>query len=461
MKKALILVLIVSIFTCLVAVGFLAWTPLTYMRAEKSFENGEYEQAKKFYATLHYMDSAEKFLECDYLMAEELFNKGEYAGAKTRYDILKEYKDAEQKSLTCSYLAAARAAQDQEAAERILAAFDRTQSIELLQAQYDYVLACLSFDRHEMKEAMLAFQQLGDYADSRERVESCQTYFYDEAMQSMLARDFPSAVEKFAQAEPYGKSWLYGQYCALRQERAGSFDDQPILTATNFIDTFDGGNLYFYESVFVYVPNQIKSDTEFLIYFAGGNVDFYLDIDSVYEFCRKYSPNAVCIFRINSGMSEMEEDAVGKMIAVAERLAAECGLVIHEPSIVGTSNGAYMAMHAAVRFYLEDYVQAKNLMTLDTGYNWELEEHLLSKEERELTAALGIKFYLFEQNETAPEIDAIWDLVYSGNDVTALYGHTNDHDEITADAFKDGLFSWLLGEKDHLDERYILVPMKP
>ena len=460
MKKVLILILVVSIAVCAVEMTILSREPLTYWKAEWKFRKGEYEQARGLYAAVYFRDSAVKALECDYRLAEERFDRGDYSGAEALYNSAGDYKEAGQKALTCEYLTAADIKQDREAAEQILASYNGEQSVEELTSQYNYVLACLTYERNETEEAMFAFRKLGEYADSREWLERCQATIYDSAMASMLERDFTSAMGKFALAEPYGQSELYGKYCALRLDRDDIFDNRLILTDMNFCAYLGDGTLYYYEPVYIYVPNTLNTDTQFLIYFAGGNWDFYLDTQSAFLFCEKYRPNAVCIFRINSGIVE-PESASKRMVAIAEQLAAECGLVIHEPTVVGTSNGAYVAMHTAVDFYLEDCVAVKNLLTLDTGFNWEWEEHLLSKEEREQTAALGIKFYLFEQKDSAPGIDAIWDLVYSGNDVTAVYGRTNDHDQITAHAFKDGVLSWALGETDQLDETYTLVPMKP
>lgn len=467
MKKALILILIVVLVVCAVEAAILARTPLTYLKAERSFKNGEYEQARGMYVAIRFKDSVEKALECNYRLAEERFDRGDYIAAWTLYDGLIGYKEAGQKALTCEYLTAAETRQDREAAEQILHTYDGELSVVNLRTQYDYILACLAFERNEIDEALLAFQQLGEYADSREWVDRCRVYIYDSAMASMLERDFASAVLKFAQVEPYGKSELYGKYCALRLEKDDVFAGRTILTniadmtELNFSIELNEGKIYYYEPVYIYVPNKIDTDTKFLIYFAGGDgLESFLDTWSAFSYCGKYSPNAICVMRINSGIPEAEA-ASREMIALVEHLAAECGLVVREPTLVGTSNGAYVAMRTAVKLYLEDYVEVKNLLTLDTGYDWGLTEFLLSKEEMKLTAAIGLQYYLFEQNGTAPYIDAIWDLVYSGNNVTAVYGHSNDHDEITSDAFGDGLFSWLLGEKDQLDERYVLVPMEP
>ena len=460
MKKVLILILVVSIAVCAVEMTILSREPLTYWKAEWKFKKGEYEQARGLYAAVYFRDSAVKALECDYRLAEERFDRGDYSGAEALYNSAGDYKEAGQKALTCEYLTAAGIKQDREAAEQILAAYNGEQSVEELTSQYNYVLACLAYERNEIDEAMLAFQKLGDFADSQDWLDRCRATFYNSAVAHMLERDFNAAVKEFSKAEPYGKSELYRKYCALRLKDGDRSGARRILTDANFFEDLSQGKLYYYEPAYIYIPNTLNTDTQFLIYFAGGNWEFYLDTWSAFTFCDKYAPNAVCIFRINSGIVE-PEPASKRMIALAEQLAAECGLVIHEPTLVGTSNGAYVAMHMAVEFYLDDCVLVKNLLTLDTGYNWELQEHLLSKEEREQTAALGIKFYLFEQKDSAPGIDAIWDLVYSGNDVTAVYGRTNDHDQITAHAFKDGVLSWALGETDRLDETYTLIPMKP
>ena len=271
---------------------------------------------------------------------------------------------------------------------------------------------------------------------------------YEEAVQHMYRREYEQALEKFAFADMHEQSKVYEGYCQLRLEDDFS-EFNPIISAGNVKKTFDNGVLYNYWPVVAYVPNEINEGTRFSVYFAGGTGEYLLYIDGVYEYIRAYSPNAVLLFNTNSGTQGISV-SVNTMLRIANQIAAECGISIHDLAISGSSNGCYTAVHAAAAFYTENSVAARAVLTFDTGRNWNLPFNM-TEEEMDATAGTGIKYYLFEQAGTGTEIKAIYDLVASGNEVYAVYCTHDDHDRMSRLAYTNGLFSWGMGEFDELD----------
>lgn len=273
---------------------------------------------------------------------------------------------------------------------------------------------------------------------------------YDEAVQHMYKREYAEALSKFDYADMHEQSQTLEDYCRLRlQDDFSAYD--PIICEDNILDYFENGVMYNYYPVYAYVPNQISEDTRFSVYFAGGTGGFLLFVDGVYEYIKAYSPNAVLVFNTNSGTQDIPR-ATSTMIRIANQIAAECGISIHDLAISGSSNGCYTAVHAAAAFYTENSVVARAVLTYDTGKEWNLTHYNMTQEEMDATAGTGIKYYLFEQPEIDLGTKAIYDLVASGNEVYAVYCTHDDHDRMSRLAYTNGLFSWGMGEFDELDE---------
>ena len=165
------------------------------------------------------------------------------------------------------------------------------------------------------------------------------------------------------------------------------------------------------------------------------------------------------MFFENSGINDLAGTSQ-KAVAISNQVAAECGLGIHDLVLAGSSNGCYAALYSAIDFYVEDYVAAKALITLDMAVDWGAKTLNLEAKERATIAEAGTKLYLFEDHVVGIWTDAVRDLVKSGNDVTMVYCTNENHDMITHLAFKNGMLSWAMGEFTAIDEsQYTLRPL--
>lgn len=446
-------------FLTIVAVTALAWIPAKYQWAEYLFHNGRYSQAQQVYDALYYRDSREKSRECSYRLAQSLVVSGNYDKAQQIYDDLGDYKMSALKSTGCEVLNMTRTGGPvYEMVRGLFSTLDEKQSEEELQQKNSYFLSTRALLTGQIREAMLGFEALGSYADSQQRVEDCRSAAYTLALYYLHARGFEKAIEYFDYADMHELSGQYEKYCALRLESQDMVDSDPIITPGRLSMDLYYGKLYFYEPAFVYIPNEIDTETKFLAYFAGGMGEPMLFKDSVYEYIWEYAPNAVMVFYEISGIKNIPY-ASQRMIQIVNQAAAECGIGVKELVVGGSSNGCYTALHTAASFYEDDCVAPKAVITLDTGADWASPMNL-NTHERALLAEAGTKFYLFEQPDTVDEISAIEQLVDSGIDVTAVYCTNDDHDEITVLAFTKGVFSWAMGEYEELDRtEYTLYPI--
>ena len=456
-KKILV---IGAIVLTIAAMAALVWTPAKYEWARLKFSRGEYEQAKEILSTLAYKDSIGMGRECDYRLAENRFFSGDYAGAKEIYDRLEKYKQAEIKALACAYMLSAGG--EESAAfgtvQELFSSLDERQTEPDLLEKKGYILASMDYARGDFQKALPEYEALGDFADSTQWMEECRRHIYEVAVADMNSLAFQAAVEKFQYAAPYGKSELYGNYCRIRLEKNDILDSERILAPERKVYIYQLG-MYYYQSAYIYVPEEINEDTKFLVYFAGGDgKEPMLFIGGVYRYIQNYAPNAILVFYENSGSRNIPESCQ-KMIRISKQLSDECGVIVHDLVVAGSSTGCYTALHAAAAFYTDAYIEPKAVLTLDTGMEWKMPIHL-SAEERAALAEAGTKLYLFEQDGVGTDVDAIYDLVASGDDVTAVYCKNRDHDWISRLAYENGVFSWAMGEFDELnDSEYTLVPL--
>ena len=462
MKKTAKLFLFTLI--CIAAVAALAWAPTKYQWAEMLFYQGRYDQAKQIYASLSYRDSQDKSSECSYRLAQGLFLTGNYRAAKQIYESIPAYKMAGIKAAACEFMAmdGLGGHSGRATVEEIFLTLDEEQSARDLLLKCNYILASKNLAVGQVREALRDFELLGEYADSGQRVQECYQVAFELAVQEMNTRSFETALDYFDCANRPEQSALYEKYCQLRLESNDIFEPSLLLTEKRLVLHLVYGDLYYYTPSYIYVPSEINAQTKFMIYYPGGRGegDPMLFEDIMYEYLWNYAPNAVVIFRENSGVTDIGY-STGSVIALANQVAAECGIGIHDLVIAGSSNGCYTALHAAAAFYTDNYIAAQAVITLDTGVDWADASLNMYSSERESTARAGTKFYLFEQYGDGLNIDAIYDLVASGNDVTAVYCSTDGHNEITQLAFIKGVFSWAMGEYEELDaDEYRLYPLK-
>ena len=431
-----------------------------YQQAEELFIQGKFEEAGHLYDTLNYKDSAEMSTECRFQTAEGLFSNRDYAAAKEAYEALGDYKSAAVKSVACDYLSLedSSSCPNYETARSLIDNLIGEESAEEKGLISAYIQASSALAQGNIYAALLQFRDLEDFADSRDRLENCRQYYMDLALESMYRRDFETALENFACVDSPEQTKTYELYCRDRLEGHDIQDPELILSRRSFF-SFENGELYYYSHAYIYVPHEIDETTSFSAYFAGGGGEPMLFMEGVFEYIEKYSPNAILVYYESSGLPDMEYSC-DRMIAISNQIAAECGIVIHDLAVSGSSSGCYTALHAAAAFYTKNHVAARAMFTLDTGLDWEAELNL-SAEERAATAEAGIKYYLFEQIGVGIEVPAIYDLVASGNDVTVVHCAHQDHDKMSRLAYTNGLFSWAMGEFDELKEdEYTLCPLR-
>ena len=463
-KIVLIVILLVVLLSALCAAGTSLFVrdlkpAAEYQQAEELFIQGKYEEAKLLYDALDYEDCAEKSTECSYQTAERLFSNGDYAAAKEAYEALGSYKSATVKSTACDYLSleSSVSGPNYETARLLVDGLSGEESPEERALISAYIQASAALAQGDIYEALLQFRNLEDFADSRDWLENCRQYFFDLALESMYRRDFETALENFAYADSLERTKTYELYCQDRLAGNDIQDPELILSRRSFY-SFENGELYYYNHAYIYVPNEIDETTAFSAYFAGGGGEPMLFMSGVFEYIEKYSPNIILVFYESSGLPDIEYSC-DQMIAISNQIAAECGIVIHDLAVSGSSSGCYTALHAAAAFYTKNHVAARAMFTLDTGLDWESELNL-SSEERAVTAEAGIKYYLFEQSGVGTGVPAVYDLVASGNDVTVVECAHQDHDKMSRLAYTNGLFSWATGAFDELKEdEYTLVPL--
>lgn len=433
--------------------------PVVYRRAEKLFAEGAYQQAEEIYAGLDYRDAAEKAEECAYRLAGERFDKGEYPRAQALYEALGTYKDSPQRALSCRFLA-----EHEDAEEELLAAMDGSLSVGDLEKKYGYLLAGRLCEAGDYLSAIEAYRALGDYADSEERLAFCQRFYLDRAVQAMKERRFEDALEDFSRAQLPEESGVYERFCRDRMEENDMKEPDGILNPKYLYkdvnhEGIKRGAMYIYKRVFVYVPEGVSTQTKFVSYFAGGGGEPILYVDGLFQYIRKYWPDAVLLFYENSGTPDIP-GSCQLMMEVANQVAKELGICVHDLVVAGSSDGCYTALHATAAYYALYNIAPVSLLTLDTGEEWAAPGLGLSQEEIDQIAQSGTMLYLFEQPWTGLDVPAIYDLAASGCKVVAVYCTHPGHDEISRLAYSKGIFSWALGEYKELDKaEYRLCPL--
>ena len=126
-----------------------------YEIAENLQENGNLQAATLAFENLaNYKDSRDRFSQIQYEIAEELYEAGDFEEAAAAFAELRDYSDSQERSFTIRYEIVNGLLEngDTEAADSIL-----------------YVIAQDFYDIGDIESAAIAFSNLGDYLDARER----------------------------------------------------------------------------------------------------------------------------------------------------------------------------------------------------------------------------------------------------------------------------------------------------
>ena len=277
-----------------------------------------------------------------------------------------------------------------------------------------------------------------------------------DAEMAMAVGDFDKAtaiLSKMDDADPIISAYL--RFCETWR-----IDDaeRPLETAKVWKE-FPEGTVYELREAFVYIPKEVNEGTRYLVYYAGGSGGWELRQNYAIGYCEKFSPNAVCVFMKSSGLADIQyySAVTGEIL---RSMAAETGINPYRIVILSSSNGGYMTFYGATYLYNQYGIITDKICSLDMGLNWGKAGALISEEEAQPLVAMQTKVYAFEQH------DEIWG--YKGAQQFASYGVplievacvNADHERMTKIAFRNGTFSWAIGQIPDLDPfEYRITPV--
>ena len=276
----------------------------------------------------------------------------------------------------------------------------------------------------------------------------------------MNTRQFEQAIEKFTSLKDYESSEALLRRCEKLLEE----DEEvlyPILNEQSISEVYEGGILYYCKYGPLYVPNEVDSSTGFMLYHSGGGgAEDYLYYKGLYPYFEDYSPNAVMLFCNNSGYDILKgkNESCYKLLS---QVAKELGITLHDLSLVGSSQGCFTALKAAYQFYVNHELAAVCVVTLDTGMEW-IDPANLNEEECLKIAEAGTVFYLFEQADTGMNVEEIRLFVESGIETYLVACAEKQHNTISVNAYKYGIFDWSVGEDIELPPwQYTFIKLEP
>lgn len=452
--------MLVPVLLVLAGMAAAAWRPMKYAGAANYMRTGRYEEAKAVLSALRYRDSEELAQECEYQIALRMLSEGEYDLAQQRFEALGAYGDAAEQVKECQYrkALALREAGDFDASSAILEGLGEYQDSEEQSLRNDYLKAVADLQAGEYLLALDELETLGEYEDCRELREQVRGELYDLACSHMYRREFPEAISYFKRVEDFRDSRLRIAYCEECMTPHEIDDAARIICEKNEKRQVKSGTLYIKRG-YIFVPDEINEDTKSMVYYAGGTGETMLFVEGVYEYFKRFEPNAIMIFFYTSGFDNIEAKCK-EGIDMIKQLAEECGIVVHDLVIAGSSNGGYTALHSVARFYTDGNIAPKSCLVLDQGVEWALTGYCLSDEECDSVREAGTEFYLFEQAGVGMDFPPIRNMVEHGDNVTVVECVNDDHNTISVNAYEYGLFSWAFGEYPELDkEEYTLVKL--
>ncbi len=209
-RKRLIVAFCISI--ALLSVGFYVanWHVIPMIRynmAEKALANEEFDSAYTIYVKLGgYRDCSDKAIETLYKKASYLESQEQYSEAAFEYEKIPDYQDSKLKAEHCKLEAKYRdaiALYDSKDFDSAIVAFtdlgDYADSKEwILKSQY--AQACDYFDSKDYEKSEELFFKLGGYEDSKERVKESK---YQRADVLYENKDYKSAYELFEKLGAY------------------------------------------------------------------------------------------------------------------------------------------------------------------------------------------------------------------------------------------------------------------
>lgn len=431
-KKAIIAVVILLILSFLVCGGMIWRERQIYNRGTELFAMGEYDAAK---AEFEKIGETEKIAECDrqiaYLYAlsrleraEQLMDDGQLEEAKAELAILGDFENAPELLTECEYRRALKMREE-----------------------------------GKLSEALSLSTRLDEHAGAAELAAQIREDIYQQALQLAYECRLDEAMPLFTELGDYKDSKALYRRCSNRIVNLLSEWAEPVNYADYAGMDLGSGKLYWHRIGLVYVPNDAGPETTAMIFYPGGYdqslANGYMT-DYLYGYYGQL-PNSLMVFCYANGYGSFEEKAEDSY-KVLEQAAMENNIFLHDVALIGASNGAYTAAHAAVWFYEQQSIPVKHVVTLDAGQHWESFMPVLSTEECDILAQTGTKFTLVEGDGVGMNKLAIQTMVGHKMDVTIARVRDYGHYSVIYDAMKYGIFNWAMGEGDrpvHDNYRYI------
>ena len=414
-KKIILIIIALWVFACLVGGGIIWRKMIIFNRGAEYMELGDYTAAS---AQFEKIGRTDKMEECAYLYtkqrldrAVQLMEDGELETAKAELAILGEFENAAEMLTECELrLARQMIAQGDysRALNKLALIEEHPGALELMdQAREQLYQQAIGLAYEcKMDEAMQLFNQLGDYKDARAYYKRCS-----DRIVHMLS----------GWSEPVN----YAEYAGL---------------------AVGDGIIYWHRLGLIYVPKECNAETTAMIFFPGG-YDQSLANGYMETYLYGYYgelPNAIMLFCYANGMYDMEEK-IADAHAALEQAAMENNVFLHDVTVMGASNGAYTAAHAAVWLYENQGIRVKNVLALDAGQHWASFMPILSTEDCDVVAKAGTAFYLLEGDGVGMNILAIQTMVAHKMDVSIIHAANYGHYSVIYDAMQQGIFSWLMG----------------
>lgn len=309
---------------------------------------------------------------------------------------------------------------------------------------------------------------VGDVDDSQNEE------LYRKSLSLLFQREFDEAQKGFLSLGSYSDSAYWADFADRYPSMEPAFQE-PLIDEAYIIRSYEHGKLYSltdygvkygkvhqYRGLF-YLPDVIDDDTAFVQYHAGGIGVDYIWYNGLYDYYNHFTPNAVIVYTNESSATYMHERNAFQW-EILSQIAYECGTVVRNVSVLGSSQGCYTAMQFAYDFYADYGIPVRRCLTLDTGCNWEMDMLSLDEAQCAALSEAGTQLYLFEDYQFNTELteEAVQILLHSDVDLHVYISRCNTHNNITRYAYVLGLFSFAAGEDIEIpDCEFYPVPLSP
>ena len=276
---------------------------------------------------------------------------------------------------------------------------------------------------------------------------------YEEGLHLMYDNEMQQSAEVFTALGDYRCSANYLKYCLSRLEE----NNQPftyVLERSTSSCPYGAGTWYNLREAVIYLPDEINSETKWVLYFPGGNGGIRDDgipmlfTYSIRDYLDAYSPSSIQVYWRSSGCYQLTP-ALDESYQVMESIAQNFGIAIRDLVVAGSSNGGYTAVKSSA-YLLEQYgVPVSSVLVYDMGLSFTV-AILPSEEEYRDIAKAGTKMFFFDQKDIGYNNSHILEMTNNGVDVQLIYCVKDEHSHITWDGFSLGTLSWATGELDSI-----------